>query len=145
MLVCSLCSPLSSPSKRDPPTEENESTGTEIARQATSARAEAKTVLLLDCGRAALGRGTVGGLSPDGRGSVENPIAYSNARWKASTLGYLSSAVVWRARRNAGTTRDGRIKLSRVVALGAPDVLVAAFLSQSNACVGVLRLSTARK
>src|SRR3990170_3221391 len=145
MLVCSLCSPLSSPSKRDPPTEVDESTGTEIARQAVNAMAEARTALLLGCGRPPLGVASAGGRSGDGLGSVANPMPYSNSRWKASRLGNLSLGVVWRARPNADTTRDGRIKLSRVVALGAPDVLVAAFLSQSNACVGVLRLSTARK
>src|SRR3990170_600375 len=143
MLVCSLCSPLSSPSKRDPPTEENESTGTEIARQATSARAEAKTVLLLGRGRAAPGPGRAGARSGDG--FVANPMPYSNSRWKASRLGYLSVGVVWRARRNVGATREGRIELSRIVPLEPGDVLAASFLSQSNASVGALRLSTVSK
>src|SRR3990170_3731653 len=145
MLVCSLCSPLNSPSKRDPPTVVDERTGTEIARQAMSARAEARMAALLGCGRPSLRVASAGGRSGDGLGSVANPMPYSNSRWKASRLGNLSLGVVWRARPNADTTRDGRIKLSRVVALGAPDVLVAAFLSQSKASVGVLWLSTVSK
>jgi hypothetical protein len=48
--VSSICAPDSTPSKREPPTEAEESTGTEIAIQAIRARAEARMAILLGFG-----------------------------------------------------------------------------------------------
>jgi hypothetical protein len=118
--------------------------GSERPMKAVSARAEASTSILRGLGWDASDC-CAGGRIAIGPGSEENPIPYSKAWWKASTLRYLSSGLATSAGRNIEATRAGSQAPSCVAGSLEGEVARTWAHSLLKAGPGGMRLRTARR